>query len=178
MGIWIEKDSTVPEPGWIVEYDWQDSTGSGGDNLGTADHVGLVVSVNKSAGTFKVIEGNKNDAVGYRTMNINGRYIRGFVAPKFTDAATSALPEDDYKAPNKTGKYWAKVVTQHDPLNVRQGPGTEYGLCVTFGPIPKGETVMVCDEMKANDGSDWCYVFWFGKYGFCAKKYLKETVLS
>ena len=64
MGIWIEKDSTVPEPGWIVEYDWQDSTGSGGDNLGTADHVGLVVSVNKSAGTFKVIEGNKNDAVG------------------------------------------------------------------------------------------------------------------
>lgn len=178
MGIWIEKDSTVPEPGWIVEYDWQDSTGSGGDNVGTADHTGLVVSVSKSAGTFKVIEGNKNDAVGYRNMAINGRYIRGFVAPKYTDAATSVPEEDDYKAPNKTGKYWAKVVTQHDPLNVRQGPGTEYGLCVTFGPIPKGETVMVCDEMKANDGSDWCYVFWSGKYGFCAKKYLKETVLS
>jgi uncharacterized protein YgiM (DUF1202 family) len=176
MGIWVEKDSTVPEPGWIIEYDWQDS--GSGDNAGTADHVGLVVSVNKSAGTFKVIEGNKNDAVGYRTMNINGRYIRGFAAPKFTDADVSVPEDDDYKVPNKTCKYWAKVATQHDPLNVRQGPGTEYGLCVTFGPIPKGETVMVCDEMKANDGSDWCYVFWSGKYGFCAKKYLKETGLG
>lgn len=89
MGIWIEKDSTVPEPGWIIEYDWQDS--GSGDNTGTADHVGLIVSVDKSAGEFRVIEGNKNDAVGYRNMAINGRYIRGFVAPKYTDDNVSPV---------------------------------------------------------------------------------------
>ena len=47
-----------------------------------------------------------------------------------------------------------------------------------LGNMVKQATTPTLDEMKANDGSDWCYVFWSGKYGFCAKKYLKETVLS
>lgn len=173
MDIWIENDNTVPEPGWAVMFDWQDS--GTGDNTGVSDHTGLVVSVDKGAGRFRVIEGNKEDAVGYRTMSIGGRYIRGFIAPKFNDKYEPAQTSAEYRKPSKTGKYWAKVVTQHDPLNVRQGPGTEYGLCTTFGPIPKGSTVMVCDELTANDGSTWCYVLWSGKYGFCSKKYLKES---
>ena len=99
MGIWVEKDSTVPEPGWIIEYDWQDSSGSG-DNTGVADHVGLIVSVDKSAGEFLVIEGNKNDAVGYRNMAINGRYIRGFAAPKYTDEDVSPVTPAKPVAPS------------------------------------------------------------------------------
>lgn len=173
MGIWIENDNTVPEPGWAVMFDWQDS--GTGDNTGVSDHTGLVVSVDKGAGWFRVIEGNKEDAVGYRTMSIGGRYIRGFIAPKFNDKYEPVQTSAEYRKPSKTGKYWATVTTQHDPLNVRQGPGTEYGLCTTFGPIPKGSTVMVCDELTANDGSTWCYVLWAGKYGFCSKKYLKES---
>ena len=173
MGIWIENDNTVPEPCWAVMYDWQDS--GAGDNTGVSDHTGLVVSVDKGAGRFRVIEGNKEDAVGYRIMTIGGRYIRGFIAPKFNDKYEPIKVSTEYRKPSKTGKYWATVATQHDPLNVRQGPGTEYGLCTTFGPIPKGSTVMVCDELTANDGSTWCYVLWAGKYGFCSKKYLRES---
>ena len=33
--------------------------------------------------TIKVIEGNMSDAVGYRKLAVNGRYIRGFGVPKY-----------------------------------------------------------------------------------------------
>jgi LysM repeat protein len=46
----------------------------------------MVESVNGS--TFIVIEGNKNDAVERRTMQVNGRYIRGFICPKYSKKAT------------------------------------------------------------------------------------------
>ncbi|MZK54192.1 CHAP domain-containing protein [Coprobacillus sp. BIOML-A1] len=79
MGIWQENDAYVPQIGDIIMYDWDDS--GNGDNTGWPDHVGIVTEVNGN--TFKVIEGNKNDAVEYRTMNVNSKYIRGFITPKF-----------------------------------------------------------------------------------------------
>ena len=60
-------------------YDWDDN--GNGDNTGWPDHVGIVTEVNGN--TFKVIEGNKNDAVEYRTMTVNGKFIRGYITPKF-----------------------------------------------------------------------------------------------
>lgn len=36
----------------------------------------------------KVIEGNKSNAVGYRDIAVNGKYIRGFVTPKYSSKAT------------------------------------------------------------------------------------------
>lgn len=79
QGIWVENDKYAPKAGDVVLYDWQDS--GKGDNKGNPDHVGIVCV----AGTrsFKVIEGNKNDSVGYRTMDIGGKYIRGFIVPKY-----------------------------------------------------------------------------------------------
>ena len=79
MGIWQENDAYVPQIGDIIMYDWDDN--GNGDNTGWPDHVGIVTEVNGN--TFKVIEGNKNDAVEYRTMNVNSKYIRGFITPKF-----------------------------------------------------------------------------------------------
>ena len=84
MGCWQEKDSYKPNMGDLVLYDWDDS--GKGDNTGTPDHVGAVVSVSEN--TFKVIEGNKNNAVGYREMTINGKYIRGFITPNYASLAT------------------------------------------------------------------------------------------
>ena len=75
MGIWVENDAFVPQAGDIVLYDWDDN-GVGG-NKGSADHIGIVVSV--SGSTIKVIEGNMGNAVNYRNLAVNGRYIRGFV---------------------------------------------------------------------------------------------------
>lgn len=83
MGIWVEDDGYTPKIGDAVLYDWQDS--GYGDNTGTPDHVGMVIEVNKAAKSFVVMEGNKDDAVGTRTMSINGKYIRGFVTPKFPE---------------------------------------------------------------------------------------------
>lgn len=102
MGIWKETDSYVPTPADAVLYDWQDS--GSGDNTGTADHIGIVISVDRGAGTFVVMEGNTGDGtVGPRKMKINGKYIRGFICPKFKEEKTerkgTATAE---KAPEKS----------------------------------------------------------------------------
>lgn len=100
MGCWIEDDAYVPTPGDVVYYDWDDN-GKGDDTTGH-DHTGMVIEVNGS--TFKVEEGNKKDAVGTRTMSINGQYIRGFAVPKY-DSAVEPAP-----APEKSVDELAKEV--------------------------------------------------------------------
>lgn len=84
MGIWQENDGFVPQPGDAVLYDWNDS--GVGDCTGWPDHVGIVEYVNSSAGYFIVIEGNYSDSVKKRTVSINGRYIRGFITPKYDES--------------------------------------------------------------------------------------------
>lgn len=84
MGIWVENDAYTPSAGDMILYDWDDN--GVGDNTGSADHIGIVVSV--SGGVIKVIEGNKSNAVGYRDLAVNGKYIRGFVTPKYSSKAT------------------------------------------------------------------------------------------
>ena len=79
MGIWVEDDSYVPKPGDIVLYDWQDS--GSGDNTGTADHIGLIEKV--VGNTETVIEGNYQDSVKRRELAVNGRYIRGYIVPRY-----------------------------------------------------------------------------------------------
>lgn len=90
MGIWKENENCTPKPGWIVMYDWQD-TGKG-DDKGWADHVGLVVKVKN--GKITVIEGNYGNAVKYRTLEVNGKYIRGYIVPNY--------PKEEY-FPKYTG---------------------------------------------------------------------------
>ena len=79
MGIWVEDDSYVPKLGDIVLYDWQDS--GSGDNTGTADHIGLIEKV--VGNTETVIEGNYQDSVKRRELAVNGRYIRGYIVPRY-----------------------------------------------------------------------------------------------
>ena len=78
MGMWVEEDSYKPKKGDWILYDWNDN--GVGDNIGSPDHVGIVQAVGK---TITVIEGNKNAAVGKRIVDLNGKYIRGFVVPKY-----------------------------------------------------------------------------------------------
>lgn len=83
-GRWMEDDSYMPQIGDVVFYDWDDD--GKGDNVGTPDHVGLVVDV--FASSYNVIEGNASDMVKIRTMQRNGRYLRGFGLPDYAAAAT------------------------------------------------------------------------------------------
>ena len=86
LGRWAEADNYVPSPGDIMMYDWGD-TGVG-DNAGNPDHVGIVESVSNLS--IRVIEGNKNQAVAYRTMSVNGKYIRGYCIPNYAKKATAS----------------------------------------------------------------------------------------
>lgn len=86
LGGWVESDAHVPAPGEIVFYDWEDS--GNGDNKEDPNHVGIVSEVDGES--FTVIEGNKSDAVGMRTMLINGKYIRGFGVPKYVSEGVSS----------------------------------------------------------------------------------------
>lgn len=87
MGCWQENDAYVPKPGDAVLYDWEDS--GSGDNTGNPDHVGTVIEVYESAGYMVVMEGNYSNAVKRRTISLNGKYIRGFITPKYTNNTVS-----------------------------------------------------------------------------------------
>ena len=87
LGAWQENDAYTPEPGDYIFYNWDDGANYATTDLtASADHVGIVTAV--SGSTFTVIEGNKSNAVGYRTMKINGKYIRGFGTPDYAGKAT------------------------------------------------------------------------------------------
>lgn len=87
IGCFAENENRTPKAGEIIFYDWQDN--GSGDNTGWSDHVGIVERV--SGGTITVIEGNYNNAVTRRTIAVNGKYIRGYGVPKYSEPiATTA----------------------------------------------------------------------------------------
>lgn len=89
MGIWVEEDNRVPAFGDIIMYDWQDN--GAGDNKGEPEHVGVVEKV--SGNNIVIIEGNYSDSVKRRTIAIDGRYIRGFIVPRFDDGGVVEDPD-------------------------------------------------------------------------------------
>lgn len=89
VGMWVENDNYRPSVGDVMLYDWQDS--GSGDNKGVADHVGIVVET--SGETIYVREGNKSGSIGNRVMRVNGRYIRGYITPRY-EVADQIYTED------------------------------------------------------------------------------------
>lgn len=190
IGRWEENDAYVPSPGDVVMYDWQDN--GVGDNTGAADHVGIVVSV--SGNSIKVIEGNMSDAVGYRTLRVNGKYIRGYCLPKYAAKAGStgsntttppnngsaSKPASAKKASeaarsfNKTlaGIY---VVTANVGLHIRNGAGTGKA---SLAVLPKGTKVANYGYYTLVGNIKWLYVQVTYKgvtyTGFCSSQYLKK----
>lgn len=181
-GIWVENDAYVPKVGDVILYDWQDN--GVGDNVGSSDHVGIVYSI--SGNTFTVIEGNYSNTVKVRTLTVNGRYIRGYITPKYSTKATSSTTPSapnpsTPSAPsssttlNRTVKWYGTVIA--DLLNVRTWAGTENKTC-SFSPLKKNVTVGVCDSVKAKDGSTWYYIKYNNKYGFVHSAYVRSTSAS
>ena len=98
LGRWRENENYTPKPGDVIFYD-------------------IVISV--LGGVVTVIEGNKNDAVAYRTVKVNGRYIRGYGLPDYgskatpvdkpaSGSATVAKKKCPYAEPTKNLRYGAK----------------------------------------------------------------------
>ena len=107
LGSWVEDDSRVPNPGDILFYDWQDS--GVGDNTGSADHVGIVESVNN--GIITIIEGNYSDSVKRRQLEVNGKNIRGYGVPKYD---TKIITE-------KTESESQRVFQKDDLVSIQSG---------------------------------------------------------
>jgi beta-lactamase superfamily II metal-dependent hydrolase/GH25 family lysozyme M1 (1,4-beta-N-acetylmuramidase) len=171
MGIWQENDGYVPDPADAVLYDWEDS--GKGDNVGTPDHIGIVIAVDKSKGTFVVMEGNKNEAVGRRTMSIDGRYIRGFITPKFNDSVPAKKEEVKPVAktyeisktgtPNKTTCVKWGVLKNGQKVTARLQPEDGAKPC-SFSPVQPLSRIEVYDYITT--AKRWAYCKVSGKYGF------------
>ena len=180
MGIWQEVDNYIPDPADAVLYDWEDS--GRGDNTGTPDHIGIVISVDKTAGTFVVMEGNKDEAVGRRTMNINGRYIRGFITPKFVTgtnnggiSAQTAVKKEEVKpavktyevsktgTPNKTTVIKWGLLKNNQKVTPRLQPDESAKPC-SFAPVKPLTKIEVYDYITT--AKRWAYCKVGGKFGF------------
>lgn len=93
-GIWIESDNFIPNIGDAILWDWQDS--GIGDNVGHPDHIGMIekVIVNENGTQFYSIEGNMSNKVSRRLVTANTKYIRGFICPKYKEAAAVFTREE------------------------------------------------------------------------------------
>lgn len=84
LGIWVENDAYKPKVGDAIIYYWGDD--GVGDCTYGADHIGIVTSVGSN--TFTVTEGNMGDGiVGNRSVQVNGKFIRGFITPDYAAIA-------------------------------------------------------------------------------------------
>ena len=170
-GRWMERDDSTPQPGDVIMYDWEDS--GRGDNTGAPNHVGIVVSLNGTSLT--IIEGNKGQAVAYRAMTVNGKYIRGYCLPDYASKAgtTEVKPTSIKIASAKSfDRTYAKTYTvTASALNLRSGAGTDRPIIKS---MPKGAKVTCYGYYTKNDATVWLYVKdQDGALGYCSKKYLK-----
>ena len=114
MGIWQENDGYVPSPADIILYDWDDN--GNGDNTANPDHVGIVESV--SDGVITVIEGNMSEKVGRRSLDVDGRYIRGFITPEYKDGEDNELQESSGKDEDTMSMKFIDISNWQAGLNV------------------------------------------------------------
>ena len=169
LGIWVEDDAYIPQPGDIVMYDWQDS--GKGDDQGTADHTGIVISVTKSKITVR--EGNKNKTLGNRDILVDGLYVRGYITPKFEEekkpvANTSAKEKKPKEKAQNVSYEVGKVytITVKSALNVRIAPGLQYRKVLykdltsdakkhAIGSALKNGTKVTCQKIQKDGNNIW-----------------------
>lgn len=136
-GRWMEDDAYLPQLGDLIFYDWQDD--GQGDNVGQADHVGLVLQVNGEALT--IIEGNCGHAVSTRRLQRDGRYIRGYALPDY--ASVADVPDEAPAVSEPEAQ-----PEQPDAPNVSD-PGT-----VTLPALPKGWHYVPLPDLQIGDESE------------------------
>ena len=146
LGIWVENDAYKPKVGDAIIYYWSDS-GSGDCQTG-ADHIGLVTAVNGNS--FTVTEGNTgNSEVAKRTMQVNGRYIRGFITPDYAaiakkvggtikpDSGSSSSSSSSSNSSSSTGSSTIKEVQTWCNNNYKTGIAVDG----VYGPKTKAALV-------------------------------------
>ena len=180
-GIWIEDGSITPKPGDIIVFSWRTAVQP---NDSYSSHIGVVAAVKN--GVITTIEGNKDEAVGYRSIPVGWGYIRGFARPKYGGSQESVRQEvggntlggvTTSSGSGTLGKNpkWAGTVTA-SLLNVRTWAGTSYPNIKSYPLLSIGTVVEVCDQLTANDGSAWYYIRIAGQvYGFVSAAFISRV---
>ena len=119
------------------------------------------------------IEGNKNDAVSYRTIKVNDKYIRGYCLPNYASKATKAdfnIEIAEYYDKKLFGKYKTKA-----DLNLRTGAGTSKEIITTMN---RDSEVFVTGCYNLYNNVKW-YLCFYNKEkamygGYASSNYLKK----
>lgn len=136
MGRWIEDDAYVPTMGDLIYYDWDDGPDYASTDAKTnVDHVGIVVSCDGKS--IKVIEGNMGSlsGVGYRMVDVNGRYIRGFAVPDYAGMADKLEFSDIEYSHYRADIEWAKemgIASGYSDGTFRPGDPITRGMMCAF----------------------------------------------
>lgn len=169
---WQEADNYVPNPGDEIFYDWEDKADyASTDNKGWADHVGIVQSV--KGNVITVIEGNIDNKVGTRELQVNGRYIRGYGLPDY--GSSKATGKEVIKNPHFEIKSYLAQTTSD--LNLRSSAESVNKHNI-IKVIPKSHHVYVMKSVNEKwvqintviDGDSYV--------GYVSKAYLKTVDIS
>lgn len=121
------SDGYVPKPGDIIFFDF--------DKNGSANHVGIVISV--SGSKITTVEGNSNNAVRKIIRNTGDENILGYGIPPFKD--TSAV-SDNITASESSVKSGDKLTLRRCPIYIsstaRKKAGTITGAYYIWSGIP------------------------------------------
>lgn len=154
---WQEDDAYQPKSGDIIFYDWDDGKDfATTDDVGSPEHVGIVTGV--SGRVITVIEGNKNDAVETRFVNVNGRYIRGYGLPDYASKSTPgekpapapkpAAKKCPYAEPVKSVRYGARGSGVRWVQWHLNQTGEKLKVDGSFGPLTKAAVLRFQKRMK------------------------------
>lgn len=148
-GRWQENDAHRPQPADIIMYDWDDN--GAGDCTGYPEHVGIVKEVNGN--TITVIEGNMNDAVGERTLQVNGRFIRGYCLPDYASKASgvpsASVPSGNPSSGSASSAEQVYTVRAGDTLSkIAEKYGTTYQKLASYNGIANPNEINVGQKIK------------------------------
>lgn len=144
LGRWQENDAYKPAVGDVIMYDWDDN--GKGDCTGYPEHVGIVTAVNGSEMT--VIEGNKNDSVSYRKMQVNGKFIRGYCLPDYAKKAGKAASSTGNKPASGTEEQTYKVKKGDTLSKIAKKFGTTYQKLASCNGIADPNKISVGQVIK------------------------------
>ena len=155
LGRWKENDAYRPAAGDVIMYDWDDN--GKGDCTGYPEHVGIVTAVNGDEMT--IIEGNKNDSVSYRKLQVDGKFIRGYCLPDYAKKAgkaasgTSSKPASSAAGKPASGtKEQTYTVKKGDTLSkIAAKYGTTYQKLASYNGIADPNKISVGQVIKIPD---------------------------
>lgn len=95
-----------------------------------------------------IIEGNKNNSVSYRKLQVNGKFIRGYCLPDYAKKAGKAASDTSSK-PTSSTKEQTYTVKKGDTLSkIAAKYGTTYQKLASYNGIANPDKISVGQVLK------------------------------